>query len=301
MRRQIFAIVVVTIVALAGQASDADAQPVTTLGSFTRDSSPKTLFEALLWQTPEAKSKHHSEEEERLEPDRPHFPEASTTVGNGRVMLEGGYTYTRKDSVLVSHGLPESLLRVGMFANWFEFRIGQNFLSERRTSAAGTFDASGAQDIYLGMKFALTEQRGLLPTAAVIPQMTTPTGSRAVTAGRTLPGVNLDLSWEVVKDSFAIELLIANNRVQDENGSSRHELGTGLTAGFQLTKKLEAFVEWDAFYPAHGIGPSGPRHYAVGGLVYFLTPNLAVDARVGVGLNDRSNSFLAGIGFAVRR
>jgi hypothetical protein len=282
-------------------ANSANAQSMPAGGPFARDDGPKTLFEALIWQIPARKEPHKAEEEDRLEPDRPHFPEASTTVGKGRVMLEGGYTFTRKDSSSVSHGMPESLLRLGMFANWFEFRAGQNIFSERQTGPLGTITTSGAQDSYLGMKFALTEQKGLVPTTAVIPQMTVPTGSRALTAGRALPGVNVDMNWEIVKDFFAIELLIANNHVQDENRGSRHELGTGLTLGFQLSKKLEAFVEWDAFYPSRGIGPSGPRHYAVGGLIYFLNPNLAVDGRIGVGLNDRSNSFLAGVGFAVRR
>jgi hypothetical protein len=38
----------------------------------------------------------------------------------------------------------------------------------------------------------------------------------------------------------------------------------------------------------------------VGGLVYFITDNLAVDVRAGVGLNRQANDFLAGAGFSVR-
>jgi hypothetical protein len=244
--------------------------------------------------------KDQSREEDRLDPDRPHFPEASTAVGMGRAILEAGYTFTRKDTSLVSHSYPESLLRVGMFADWFEFRIGQNFLNDRRVVARTTADASGAQDLYLGVKVALTEQKDFMPAIALIPQMTVPTGSRAVTAGRVLPGVNVDFSWEVVKDFFGIEMLVANNQVQDDLGGFRHELATGLTAAFQVTKKLELFVEWDAFYPTGDIASARPRNYAVGGLVYFVTPNFEVDARVGAGLNGNSNNFLAGVGFAIR-
>jgi len=68
---------------------------------------------------------------------------------------------------------------------------------------------------------------------------------------------------------------------------------------FKVTKKLEAFAEWDAIYQMDG-SERGPRHYAVGGLVYFISNNLEVDARAGVGLSDRSNSLIAGVGFAVR-
>jgi hypothetical protein len=302
MGTQIVGVIAATAVIFAVSTAAAEAQSLpATKEPFTRDNSPKTLFEAFFGRTPEEKAQDRVEQEERLEPDRPHFPEASTTVGKGRVMLESGYTFTTKDSSLLSHSYPEALLRVGIFANWSEFRIGQSFLNERRTGAEGTISANGAQDIYLGVKLALAEQKGLLPTIALIPQMTVPTGSREVTAGRALPGLNIDCSWEVVKNFFSVELLVANNLVQDDLGSARHELATGLTAGFQLTKNLEAFAEWDAFYPTKGIGSAGPRHYAVGGLVYFITPNLAVDARAGFGLNERSNTFLAGVGFAVRR
>jgi hypothetical protein len=69
----------------------------------------------------------------------------------------------------------------------------------------------------------------------------------------------------------------------------------------QVTRDLEAFIEWDAFYsPGASGAASGARDYAVGGLVYFITKNLAVDVRAGVGLTKEANDFLAGTGFAVR-
>jgi hypothetical protein len=262
---------------------------------------PKTLWEAILASSGSERERDASGEDKRLEPDRPHFPEAATTVGLGRAILESGYTFTSKGTSFASHSLPEALLRVGVFADWFEVRIGQNLLNQKQTIDGITTNAAGAQDLYLGVKLALTEQKGLLPTIAVIPQMTVPTGSSELTAGRILPGLNVDCSWDVIKDFFSIELLVANNLVQDDMRSRRHELATGLTAEFQLTRKLEAFIEWDAFYPTGGLGPIGSRHYAVGGLVYFPTTNLALDVRAGVGLNDRSNDFLAGVGFSVRR
>lgn len=263
-----------------------------------RAKGPKTLLESIVGSDP--RETEHSQEEDRLEPDRPHYPEATTAVGMGRVMLEAGYTFSKKGNSFTSHAAPEALVRVGALAEWFEFRFAQNAVSQRQTSDGVSANISGLQDLYLGFKAALMKQYGVLPAIAVIPQMTIPTGSNALTAGRVLPGVNVDLSWEVVKDFFSIEVLIANNLVRDGMYSARHELGTGFTAGFQLTKKLEAFVEWDSFYPSKGIGPSGPRHYAVGGLVYFVSNNFAVDVRAGVGLNDNSDDFVAGLGFSAR-
>jgi hypothetical protein len=95
-----------------------------------------------------------------------------------------------------------------------------------------------------------------------------------------------------------IEQLLATAEVG--RGGFRHELSTGLTSVVRITRKLEVFAEWDAFYPGGGGASAGPRHYAAGGLVYFVTPDLAVDVRAGIGLNSRSNGFLTGTGFAVR-
>src|SRR6266446_1845057 len=259
---------------------------------------PKTLLEWMLgssWR----RDANESGREDRVDPDRPHFPEASTTVGKGRVVLESGYTFTEKRSSFSSQTYPEALLRVGMFAEWFEFRVGQNFLRQEQTVAGTTTRESGAQDLYLGVKLALIEQDGYVPQIALIPQMTVPTGSKGVTAGRVLPGVNVDFGWEIVKDLFDVELLIATNSVADGDRSSHVEVATGLTAAVALTRKLQAFVEWDAFYSA-GATNAGTRHYAVGGFVYFITKNLEVDIRAGVGLNRQANDVIAGTGFAVR-
>jgi hypothetical protein len=257
----------------------------------------KTLFE---WPG-HIRGDDEEPEGHRLDPDRPHLPEASTAVGKGRIALESGYTFTQKGSSFTSQSYPEALLRIGMFADWFEFRIGQNFLSREQSVAGGRTSIHGAQDLYLGVKLALVQQQQYLPEIALIPQMTVPTGSGTVGAGTVLPGLNVDCAWEVIKHRFGIELLIATNRVQDDAHRASVELATGLTGVFGLTPSLEAFVEWDAFSPVTAAtGATGMRHYAVGGLVYFITKDLEVDIRAGVGLNERANDFLAGTGLAIR-
>jgi len=141
----------------------ANAQSVGGSEPATKGNGPKTLQEWILGTSGSKKDKDQFGEEDRVDPDRPHFPEASTAVGKGRAVLETGYTFTKKEASFASHSYPEALLRVGMFTNWFEFRIGQNFINERRALTGGTTSASGAQDLYLGVKLALTEQKGVLP------------------------------------------------------------------------------------------------------------------------------------------
>jgi hypothetical protein len=71
-------------------------------------------------------------------------------------------------------------------------------------------------------------------------------------------------------------------RAADDIHHAHVEVTTGLTGVFQLTRALEAFIEWDALYPIGTIAQaSGPRHHAVGGLVYFITKDFEVDIRAG--------------------
>jgi hypothetical protein len=269
------------------------------------------------------------EEEKRLDPDRPHLPEASSTVGLGRAVLEGGYTYTAKGSFQL-HTFPEALLRVGMFADWFEFRIGQSFASEQKsvfsltvparsqpTSHAGpntpnsggsslvplftTERNTGAQDLYLGFKLGLTEQHKYLPEIAIIPQMTVPSGNKAFSANELLPGVNTDMGWEIAQGRFGLEAVLAVNGAVDDVSHTYVLVDHGLTFIYNPTKKLETFIEWDAFYPAGAVGPAtGRQHYIVVGSVYYFTKNFEMDLRAGVGLNEHANDFLVGSGFAIR-
>src|SRR5262249_15149554 len=93
-----------------------------------------------------------TEEEDRLDPDRPHFPEASTTVGKGRVMLESGYTWSGKGGSTSSHSVPEAVLRIGLFAEWFELRLGDNLVRDEHVVGRGASAVRWVDDVYLGVK-----------------------------------------------------------------------------------------------------------------------------------------------------
>jgi hypothetical protein len=280
----------------AGSADELSALAPSESGA---DTSPRKSL--LQWPGHQPGDSEEPEGRGHLDPDRPHLPEASTAVGTNRIVLESGYTFTQTRSAFTSQSYPEALLRIGMFADWLEFRIGQNFLTREQSVAGVKSSVHGAQDLYLGAKVALVQQQQYLPEIALIPQMTVPTGGGAVSAGTVLPGLNVDFAWKVIKKRFDIELLIATNRVRGDARRASVELATGLTGVVHLTSRLEAFAEWDTFSSlTGGGGVTGPRHSAVGGFVYFITEDLEIDVRAGVGLNSRADDFLAGAGFAVR-
>src|SRR6266568_788795 len=99
-----------------------------------------------------------AEEEKPMPHDRPHVADSSQTVGLGRIMLESGYTFTRdseQGAKIVSHSYPESVLRIGMFAEWLEVRLGWNYENEMQTANGVRQSASGSDDLDLGVRLAL--------------------------------------------------------------------------------------------------------------------------------------------------
>ena len=104
---------------------------------------------------------------EPLVTDRPDFTESSVTVGLGVVQYETGYTFTNDDNDQGNtneHSFPESLFRIGMLAEWFELRLGWNYGSSAE-NVVGNDDVNlaGAEDLYVGVKLALTPQATACP------------------------------------------------------------------------------------------------------------------------------------------
>ena len=97
------------------------------------------------------------------------------------------------DTARPNHSFPETLCASACWP------IGSNFASIGITRSSGreiggvAETQSGADDLTLGFKIALTEQQGCLPETAIILQMSVPTGGDAFTSDEVLPGVQLSV------------------------------------------------------------------------------------------------------------
>jgi hypothetical protein len=236
--------------------------------------------------------------DEPLGTDRPDFTENSATVGRGVVQLESGYTYSFDDDGVTStesHSYPETLLRIGMFADWFEARVGWNYA---QATSAG-LDASGSEDLYLGVKFGLTPQEGILPEMALVPQMTVPTGSDEFTADEVLPGVNWLYGWDINDFLSTAGSTQVNRSIDDGSADAYTEWAQSWTFGYTLSEKLGAYTEWYALFP-NSADTALPEHYFNGGLTYRINHDVQWDVRAGTGLNDAADDFIAGAGLSIR-
>jgi hypothetical protein len=235
--------------------------------------------------------------------DRPHFSEASNLVGLGRVQVETGYTigYDRSGTTSVqSQSFGEPLVRVGLFAEWFEFRIADTYVTEQvRDTATGNSHYRGLDDLYLGAKVALTEQMGVLPEIAIFPQMRVPSGADHFSSQRVLPGYNLAYSW-MLNDWIELECNSQMNRRLDDAGHYYVEVIQTANLEYELTEKLNAFTEWFVFTPCGAVAAQ-TQHYFHGGFWYLVTPNMQFDIHAGFGVSQASDDLgYTGGGFSFR-
>ena len=240
--------------------------------------------------------------DEPLVGDRPDFTESATTVGRGVVQLETGYTYLFDEEhgeKTAGHSFPEPLLRVGLLAEWLEFRIGWNYAEEKGIGPGGSTVETGSEDLYLGLKLGLTPQEGILPEMALIPQMTVPVGDPPFTADEVLPGLNWVYGWEI-SDCIALAgSTHANGAIDDVTGRRYLEMGQSMVIGYSLLDRLGAFTEWFAFFP-YSADTAKPEHYFDGGFTFSVTNDLQLDVRAGLGLNDAAGDYFVGTGSIVR-
>jgi outer membrane putative beta-barrel porin/alpha-amylase len=240
-------------------------------------------------------------EEKKFELDRPDFIEASSTIGCGRLAIEGGYTYNFNNDAgvqTITHSYPETLFRIGMLAEWFELRISQNFATEQIRDSGTTSRASGAEDLYLGIKLGMTQQAEWLPESALILQMTVPTGASKFTADKVLPGLNYVYSWQLT-EVWDMAGSTAANRAVESVSSDYLEIAQAWAFGYAVADDARAYVEWYGLLP-HGASDVNPQYYGDIGLSWFLTPNLEVDVRMGIGLNEAADDYFTGAGGGVR-
>lgn len=230
--------------------------------------------------------------------DRPDFTEASSTVGLGVAQLEVGYTYTLNDggsTSTKSHSYPEPLLRMGMIAEWLEFRVGWNYAGEDD----GFLENNGSEDLYLGFKIGLTPQDGILPEMALIPQMTAPTGHNAFSADEVLPGVNWIYAWDLTDCVSTAGSTQFNHAIDEGSNEAYTEWAQSWTIGYSLADKVGAYTEWFALIP-HSADTARNQHYFNGGFTVLINNDVQWDIRAGVGLNDAADDYFVGTGLSLR-
>jgi hypothetical protein len=236
--------------------------------------------------------------------DRPKFTQTAVTVGKDVVQLESGYTYTFDDEHGVSfsnHSLPESLLRMGLFADWLEFRLGWDYEIQRTNDHSAVTRDSGPDDLNLGVKLCLTPQDHILPESGVILEMSVPSGGEFFTADEVLPTIDYCYQWDLTGcRCWTISgNTILGGDVDQVTNDSCARFAQSLALDHAWTDNFHSFIEWYMLSPISAV-TNHPQYYFDRGMTYYVTSNIQLDLRAGMGLNGHADDFFAGTGLSVR-
>jgi hypothetical protein len=276
-----------------------------TLPALGKCGGPETLFE---WQasskSADDSSGDDSGKEKPLVSDRPGFGDSPSAVGCDRCQLEIGYQYSydrEGNTSEIVHTYPQSLLRVGTFANWFELRVtwSQEQDTDRVFGVSSHTDV-GSQDMTVGFKIALTPQDQWLPRTGLVVDAAVPTGSPAFTGDRFLPDVEYIYEWDLTKELTVTGITDLSDQVDDGSGRTYLAVSEAFGAQQKLNEKLSAYVQWHTTTPA-GAETVQTQQVIEGGLIWLITNNFQWDAEYGVGLNSETPDYFVGTGLSMRR
>ena len=154
----------------------------------------------------------------------------------------------------------------------------------------------GLSDTSLGLKAKLIQGTGsglAHPTVAVLVSTTLPTGADDFSSGVAEPDARLAVAWEL-SDRLELAANAGWAYLNDgEVGERFHELASSVAAGYGLSDRWGAFIEYYGFYPT----APGRRsdNFFDGGLTYLLRPDLQLDGRRGLRAERRERQFLRGL------
>ena len=227
--------------------------------------------------------------------DRPDFTESTQLIAPGHVQVEAGSTQSKEAGTrAVSVG--ELFVRVGL-ADKLELRVVPS--SYTTVYPNGFASVSGREDPTLGVKIGFLdapEQRSWRPALSLIAGSALPLGSREFRAPHLQPEAKLLASWSINdRVSFASNL----NYARPFDGlRSIDEYSASASFGFVITERVGVYTEAFGFAPQDG--SNDLRKFANVGGTLLLSPDLQLDARVGMGPSTKTGDYFFGLG-VVRR
>ncbi len=216
----------------------------------------------------------------------------------GHLQLETGLPTFENDPLQGGHNLllsTPTYLRYGV-SDDFEVQLASSSWSRRTTTQDGRrHSVSGAGDLQLGGKFALTSGGGAVPAITLIGYVTAPTGNRNFSNGRPAYNLNAVASWSLTGNTGLTTMESFTRAPAD--GDQHANSGTfAVSLSHSFTSRLSAYAE-TGWFP--GYTNMSSTALAGGGMTYLLARHVQVDGFLDLGLNHASPTSVFGTGLSI--
>jgi hypothetical protein len=232
-------------------------------------------------------------------PDRPGFGDSTGVTPVGHFELELGYRFEyfdHGDTQSRTHDVPEALVRFGVLDDGLELRLETDGYEYSRSVNGSESDTqSGFNDLQVGCKVKLSDQRQYLPNIALVVSTTVGVGSRKVSDRDVQP--TIELTWD--KDVGHGVDISGSGAARYSNTAGDHFVqGAGsVLVGYAVSDQIGWFAEY--FFISPNANDSATANYADFGATYLLTKRIQLDGTVGFGLNRVSKNFFTEPGITV--
>lgn len=230
-----------------------------------------------------------------LAADRPGLSNAPSVVAPGAIQLEGGFLFEREtdggDPNTNTITVPEALLRVGLLS-FLEIRVSADgFVFEERD---GEKDRSSGNDLTLGSRVRLFDQKGIRPATALDFNLSLPTGSNAVTSDGVDPSGIFIFEWSL-SERLMLDANLGLASVSLGKGSSHRsfEIAPSLSLSASMGERGSVFIEYYSALADQGVDD---EHSFDGGFAWLVGDDLQLDISAGAGLNKAAPDFFGSAG-----
>jgi Putative MetA-pathway of phenol degradation len=235
--------------------------------------------------------------------DRPDQTESSVAVNSGVTQIEFGWSHSYQESGASSERVnefPESLVRIGLRPG-LELRLGWGGYASKNPGVGSEDSFEGANDMSVGVKINLWQERGSKPQAALLIDATIPIGHSSFTSDHVDPSARVSFS------SSLSERLSLGYNVGVTSSTSFTPAGVTETAvsglytvalGVDVIERYGAFVE--LFGEKRIDMDEAPIHAVDGGVTRLFGKNIQLDVAVGLGLSNGSPDWFITSGLSIR-
>jgi hypothetical protein len=229
--------------------------------------------------------------------DRPTDSAAPVLVPSRTFLLDRGYKWSRIDDDsgrADTHLLPDLLARYGI-SRKVEARLVAAGWSFQSGDAAGP---DGFNDISLGAKFALAEERGRRPQMALLVDLSLPVGDFEYTNDDVIPKI-LFLGASTLTDRLGVTYNVGTSVV---TSTINCESESNVDLNYAVALNGSTGGPFSFFAELYGALVSGSdrqdRHSFQAGTTILLSRIFQIDFRGGAGLSDAEPDWFVGAGLA---